>query len=136
MKNDSVLVVERWRDTTIILPPDSAWLKAWLQCDSTGNILMQQLELKSSNFVMPLARLESIAPSGAILSLDCKADSLEMVIRLKERTIRHLQQSRTTQYIEVERKLTWWQQTQIYLGRALLALLAVVIVFLSIKFMH
>lgn len=85
---------------------------------------------------MPLARLESIAPSGAILSLDCKTDSLEMVIRMKERTIRHLQQSRTTQYIEVERKLTWWQQTQIHLGRALLALLAAAVVYAIVKLKH
>ena len=124
------------RDTTIIIPPDSAWLKAWLQCDSTGNILMQQLELKSSNFVMPMARLEYITPSSAILSLDCKTDSLEMVIRLKERTIRHLQQSQTTQYIEVERKLTWWQQTQIHLGRALLVLLAAAVVYAIVKLKH
>lgn len=82
---------------------------------------------------MPLARLESIAPSGAILSLDCKTDSLEMVIRLKERTIKHLQQSLTTNYIEVERKLTWWQQTQIHLGRALLALLAAAVVYAIVK---
>ncbi|MCQ2307213.1 MAG: hypothetical protein MJ000_06590 [Bacteroidales bacterium] len=135
-RNDSTIIIEKMRDTTIIIPPDSAWLKAWLQCDSTGNILMQQLELKSSNFVMPMARLEYITPSGAILSLDCKTDSLEMVIRLKERTIRHLQQSQTTQYIEVERKLTWWQQTQIHLGRALLVLLAAAVVYAIVKLKH
>ena len=80
-----------------------------------------------------MVRLESVAPSGAILTIDCKTDSLEMVIRLKERTIKHLQQSLTTNYIAVERQLTWWQQTQIYLGRALLALLAAAVVYAIVK---
>lgn len=133
MKNDSTIIIERVKDTTIILPPDSAWLKAWIQCDSTGNVLLQQLEAQSSKLITPMARVESVAPSGAILSLDCKTDSLEMVIRLKERTIQHLQQSKTTQYIEVERKLTWWQQVQIHLGRVLFALLAAAVFYAIIK---
>ncbi|MBP9995341.1 MAG: hypothetical protein KBT67_10495 [bacterium] len=56
-----------------------------------------------------------------------------MLVRVKDRTIRHLQQSQTTRYIEVERQLTWWQQTQIHLGRALLA---ITFIFLIIKFLH
>ena len=133
LNKDSVIIVERLRDSTIILPPDSAWLKAWLQCDSTGNVLLQQLESKSSNIIVPMARLTSIAPSGAILALDCKTDSLEMLITITDRTIKHLQETKTTQYIEVERNLTWWQQTQIYLGRVLLALLGAAIIFAAIK---
>lgn len=80
-----------------------------------------------------MVRLESVAPSGAILTIDCETDSLEMLVRVKDRTIRHLQQSQTTRYIVVERQLTWWQQTQIYLGRALLAILAAAVVYAIVK---
>ena len=135
LKNDSIVIIENVRDTIIILPPDSAWLKAWLQCDSTGNILMQRLETYNSKTIRTIARITPTTV-GAIVTLDCKTDSLEMLISVKDRTIRHLQQSQTIRYIEVERQLSWWQQTQIHLGRALLALLAAAVVYATIKLKH
>ena len=96
---------------------------------------MQQIESHTSHTIKPFARITPTAV-GAVLTLDCKTDSLEMLVRVKDRTIRHLQQSQTTRYIAVERQLTWWQQTQIYLGRALLAILAAAVVYAIVRIKH
>ncbi len=48
--------IELVRDSTIIIPADSAWLEALLECDSLGNVYMKQLlGAQSGKHVQPPA---------------------------------------------------------------------------------
>lgn len=125
-------MVERWRDTTITLPPDSAWLRAWLECDSTGNVLLRELQTaqgKNTSTGISLKTTDTVT----LFEVNCNTDSLELQLKIRDQQIRQLSSSRTVETVEVEKQLTWWQITQIYSGRIFLALIAALAVFMTIK---
>ena len=126
------MVVERWRDTVVTLPPDSAWLRAWMECDSTGNVLLRELQTangKTTSTAITVVRHDTVT----LFEVNCNTDSLELQLKIRDRQIRQLSNSRTVETVEVEKRLTWWQITQIYSGRIFLALIAALAVFTVTK---
>lgn len=125
------MVVERWRDSVVTIPADSAWLRAWLECDSTGNVMLQELE--AANGRNTGITVVSLTPAGrgSLIEVGCNADSLELLLKVKERTIERLE--RNVNYIEVEKPLTWWEATQVRLGRLFLMIVAALAVLITIK---
>lgn len=64
--------VELVRDSTVVIPPDSAWLKALLECDSTGKVYLRQLlDYRSGEHVKPPA----VRVRNNELTASCKVDS-------------------------------------------------------------
>lgn len=90
------VVVEREvRDTIVTIQPDSASIKALLECDSAGNVLIKQLqEEQGKNVALEMAlknkQSDKGESAGATLEIDCKADSLQMVIDVQNEHIREL----------------------------------------------
>lgn len=125
------MVVERWRDSVVTIPADSAWLRAWLECDSTGNVMLQELE--AANGRSTGITVVSLTPAGrgSLIEVGCNADSLELLLKVRERTIERLE--RNVNYIEVEKPLTWWETTQVRLGRLFLVIVAALAVLITIK---
>lgn len=125
------MVVERWRDSVVTIPADSAWLRAWLECDSTGNVMLQELE--AANGRSTGITVVSLTPAGrgSLIEVGCNADSLELLLKVRERTIERLE--RNVNYIEVEKPLTWWEATQVRLGRLFLMIVAALAVLITIK---
>lgn len=130
-RTDSVVVVERWRDSVVTIPADSAWLKAWLECDSAGNVMLQELE--AANGRNTGITVVSLTPAGrgSLMEVGCNTDSLELLLRIREQTIERLE--RNVNYVEVEKPLTWWEATQVRLGRLFLAIAAALAVLMTIK---
>ncbi len=131
-KNDSVIVEERWRDSIVKLPADSAWLRAWLECDSTGNVLLKELQAvngRNTNAGASIIRIDTVT----LFEVNCNTDSLELQLKIRDLKIKEMERSRTTQFVEVERQLTGWQIIQIYLGRLFLMLIAALAVLIGIK---
>lgn len=97
------VVVEREvRDTIVTIVPDSASIRALLECDSAGNVLIKELEeVQGKNVSLALA-LKNLKGKPATLSIDCKQDSLERVIALKDETIKELSNNKQTETIEVK----------------------------------
>lgn len=126
-----MVVVERWRDSVVTIPADSAWLRAWLECDSTGNVMLQELE--AANGRNTGITVVSLTPAGrgSLIEVGCNADSLELLLKVRERTIERLE--RNVNYIEVEKPLTWWEATQVRLGRLFLVIVAALAVLITIK---
>lgn len=126
--SDSVRIVERWRDSIIHVAPDTAWLSAWIECDSTGEVLLRELEM---------ARGKNLTPTISIVNdtiyMECHTDSLELLLRARDRTITELQHSRTVETVEIEKQLTWWQVTQMKMGRLFMLVIAVLAVLMTIK---
>lgn len=126
--SDSVRIIERWRDTTIYEQPDKAWLKGWLECDSAGQVLLRELEIERGKNITP-----NIKIVNDTIYVECKTDSLELVLRLREQEIMHLKQSKTVETVEVEKELTWWETTQMKMGQLLMIAIAVLIIITVIK---
>ena len=125
-----------WHDTIvrdslipIYTPPDSAWLKAWLECDQNGQLIMKRLEeYQAGSNVKP-----SIQVNGNTVWLKCKVDSGKVYSIFKSREIR-------TGNLTVKELppvkinvLTWWQQAQIYGFRVLGILALAGVIFLIVK---
>ena len=96
-----VLVERTITDTIVTIAPDSASIKALLECDSAGNVLIKELEeVQGKNVSLELA-LKNLKGT-ATLSVDCKQDSLEKVIELKNETIKELSNNKQVETIEVK----------------------------------
>jgi len=131
-RNDSVIVEDRWRDSIIKLPADSAWLRAWLECDSTGNVLLKELQAvngRNTSTGATIIRTDTVT----LFEVNCNTDSLELLLKIRDRRIKELERSLETQVREVERQLTGWQFIQMYLGRLFLMLIAALAVLIGIK---
>lgn len=96
------VVVEREvRDTIVTILPDSASIKALLECDSAGNVLVKELEEAQGKNVALQAKLKQ-TNKGTALVVDCKTDSLERVIALQNEKISELNNNKQTETIEVK----------------------------------
>lgn len=130
--NDSVVVIERWRDSVVRLPPDSAWLRAWLECDSTGNVLLRELQTangRSTSTGATIIKTDTVT----LFEVNCNTDSLELQLKIRDLKIKEMERSLETKVIEVERRLTGWQTIQIHLGRLFMTLTAALAVLIGIK---
>lgn len=130
--NDSVVVIERWRDSVVRLPPDSAWLRAWLECDSTGNVLLRELQTSNGRSTSTGATIIK-TDTVTLFEVNCNTDSLEMQLKIRDLKIKEMERSLETKVIEVERRLTGWQTIQIHLGRLFMTLTAALAVLIGIK---
>lgn len=96
------VVVEREvRDTIVTILPDSAGIKALLECDSAGNVLIKELQEEQGKNVALQAQLKNTNKGTAIV-IDCKQDSLERVIALQNEKIQELNNNKQTETIEVK----------------------------------
>jgi hypothetical protein len=96
------VVVEREvRDTIVTIAPDSASIKALLECDSAGNVLIKELQEAQGKNVALQAQLQNTNKGTAIV-IDCKQDSIERVIALQNEKISELNNNKQTETIEVK----------------------------------
>lgn len=97
------VVVEREvRDTIVTILPDSASIKALLECDSAGNVLIKELQEEQGKNVSLALALKNLKGKPATLAIDCKQDSLEKVIALKDETIKELSNNKQVETVEVK----------------------------------
>lgn len=126
--SDSVRIIERWRDTTIYEQPDKAWLKGWLECDSVGQVLLRELEIERGRNITPHIKIVNDT-----IYVECKTDSLERLLKIRDLEIKMLKEMQTEVIVEVEREPTWWETTQMKLGMFFLAAIAVMVIITVIK---
>ncbi len=96
-----VIVEREVRDTIVTITPDSASIKALLECDSAGNVLIKELEETQGKNVALQAQLKNTNKGTAIV-IDCKQDSLERVIASQNEKISELSNNKQTETIEVK----------------------------------
>lgn len=134
-----VRIVER--DTLITIAPDSATVRALLDCDSTNQVILRRLETRNGTRIAASATLLSPSkgePEGVLLlSVDCHEDSLSRELRLRDSIITTLRTEQRT--VEVPAPLTRWQSFCLVLGQITIALLATafltLIIFVICKFL-
>jgi hypothetical protein len=121
-------IVEVVRDTTIYIPPDQATIKALLECDSAGQILIKQIEtLQGKRNAKANIRIENNT-----ITADCICDSLNIYLQLKDRYQTTTNTTLETKIHPVEKELLWWQKTLLWAG-AIFLLTILTITLLIIK---
>ena len=101
MEVKEVVVEREVRDTIVTIQPDSASIKALLECNSAGNVLIKELQEAQGKNVALQAQLKNTSKGTAIV-IDCKQDSLERVIALQNEKISELSNNKRTETIEVK----------------------------------
>lgn len=96
-----VIVEREVRDTIVTVLPDSASIKALLECDSAGNVLIRELQEAQGKNVKLQLSLQQASGNG-VVTIDCKTDSLERVITLQNEKISELSNNKQTETIEVK----------------------------------
>ena len=126
--SDSVRIIERWRDTTIYEQSDKAWLKGWLECDSVGQVLLRELEIERGRNITPHIKIVNDT-----IYVECKTDSLERLLKIRDLEIKMLKEMQTEVVVEVEKELSWWETTQMKMGQLFMIAIAVLIIITVIK---
>jgi hypothetical protein len=108
--------------------PDSAYIKALLQCDSLGNIYLQTIAQLQGESIS-----QSIQLSGNEIKVDAKAKPREKTEVTRKDSVRTVVVEKAVPY-PVERvtnELTSWQSFQIWTGRIVIIAL---LIYLAVKF--
>lgn len=120
------------RDSAFSIPKDSSYYKAYLECIN-GKVVLKP---DTKPIAKPGKHLEppKVSLEDNLLTIDCKQEAIKMFVKWKDVYIKSHQQIIKKIPYPVPQELSWWQQTQIILGRILLliaALLAVGFVYKS-----
>lgn len=84
------------RDTTVLIQPDSAQVRALLECDSLNRVIIRELHTSQGTRITPTvthtyASANTGTNAGALsLQIDCKEDSLQYEIQVRDKIIEQL----------------------------------------------
>lgn len=81
---------ETVRDTVLKFAPDSASVRALLECDSLNNVIVVELERERGARIAPEVRKQKTNGGGMVLQVDCKEDSLQAEIQIRDKYIEEL----------------------------------------------
>ena len=119
-------VVETVRDTLVVIEPDSALIRAYLECQSGRVALTRLISVPGARLVPHVTLTDVLSDTGyrgALLDVRCHEDSLRQVIALRDRTIRELTDRVRTEYVTVERPFRWHHRALMAGGWAFLAII-------------
>lgn len=120
------------RDTNItVAPEDSAAIKALIRCDSLNNALLTELSQKDGERIKPSLQLKQNEDGSLDIQFNCKEDSLQAEIELRDKVISEFQKE--TIVVEKEKDLSGWQKFIMGMGYALLGIIVLGIIALCIK---
>lgn len=126
-RQSKTTIKETLRDTVITIPADESSFRAALGKDDLGNpVIKEVLHAKSGK----RAKAPQVQIKDQVLKVDCACDSLDIYLKLKDTHITDMLQE--TVFVPTEKALSAWQQVQLWLGRAMLILMAGVIIILLI----
>ena len=106
------------RDTLIKVEEDQASLQALLSCDSLNQVLIEQINTKNSyRTSIDISVNENNGKTQ--LLVDCKSDSLELEIKLRDKLIEDIQNSK--EVVVIPASLNSYQKTMICIGWSFIA---------------
>ena len=77
------------RDTVVQIEPDSAMVRAWLECDSTNTVILKRLDTAAGERLKPTAKRYTTS-GGMVLQVDCKEDSLKYEVQVRDKIIEEM----------------------------------------------
>lgn len=110
------------RDTVVRVEADQATLKALLECDEKGQVLLRQILSYESGQRLKPPEI-NITPEG-VLTATATADSLSIYLALKDRyeRVETSREALQVQTVEVNR-LNGWQKFRLWIGNIVLIVL-------------
>ncbi|OXA76410.1 hypothetical protein B0A58_07410 [Flavobacterium branchiophilum NBRC 15030 = ATCC 35035] len=125
-KTNTITKKEVVHDTIFETKKDSSYYRAWLECQD-GKVVVSPLTpkggIKKGQYLKP----PNVQLKNNILTVDCETEAQKMYAKWKDTYIHENRQNTTSKPVLVERKLTWWQQSQIWCGRLFLVLIMLLI---------
>lgn len=120
---NTITTKEVIRDTIFQTQKDSSYYKAYLDCVDGKVVVKQDTKpiIKSGKFLHP----PKVNLKDNILTIDCKAEAQKLFAQWKDVYRENMKSVLQKIPYPVEKPLTWWQKTQIILGRIFLALIIV-----------
>lgn len=77
------------RDTVVQIEPDSAMVRAWLECDSTNTVILKRLDTAVGERLKPTAKRYTTS-GGMVLQVDCKENSLKYELQVRDKIIEQM----------------------------------------------
>lgn len=99
---DSIRTVEvRTHDTTIVTEADSASLQLLLHCDSTNNVLIDEVTTANGERLSLQLKLQRLLNGQSKLDIQCREDSLLQIIQWQDSIINTMTHQTIVKTIEV-----------------------------------
>lgn len=99
---DSIRTVEvRTHDTTIVTAADSASLQLLLHCDSTNNVLIDEVTTANGERLSLQMKLQRLLNGQSKLDIQCREDSLLQIIQWQDSIINTMTHQTIVQQVEV-----------------------------------
>lgn len=125
---NTVTVKEVIRDTIFETQKDSSYYKAWLQCKDGKVILTPNPFPKESRAAAKAGKylkIPKVIVQDNILTVDCEAEAQKLFYEWKDVYRENMKSVLQKIPYPVEKPLSWWQKTEIILGRLFLALIVI-----------
>ncbi|MGB4134242.1 MAG: hypothetical protein BWY89_00037 [Bacteroidetes bacterium ADurb.BinA012] len=115
---------------TVQLPPDSAWLKAYFECDSNNRALLQTVETLQGERVK-----QHVSYSGGLLMVRASDTAVkEMESNMRDSVIFERIEVPYPVEVPIEvNRLTQWQGFQLWIGRLALLTIAIWLLGITLK---
>lgn len=119
-------------DTIFQTEKDSSYYKAYLECVN-GKVVLKQA---TKPIVKPGKHLKppKVNLKDNILTVNCKAEAQKLFAQWKDTYIKEHQQIIKRIPYAVEKPPSWWQKTQINLGRIFLGILVLIAIIVGLRF--
>jgi hypothetical protein len=119
-------------DTIFQTEKDSSYYKAYLECVNGKVVLKEATEpiVKPGKYLEP----PKVNLKDNILTVDCKAEAQKIFAQWKDTYTKEHQQIIKRIPYPVETPLSWWQKTEIILGRIFLGILVLLVVVVGLRF--
>jgi len=120
------------RDTIFQTQKDSSYYKAYLDCVDGKVVVKQNTKpiLKSGKFLKP----PKVTLKDNTITIDCEAEAQKLFYQWKDVYRENMKSVLQKIPYPVEKPLSWWQKTEIILGRIFLGLILVFTVLGVLKY--
>ncbi|MDM1557062.1 hypothetical protein HX126_21130 [Chryseobacterium indologenes] len=117
------------RDTIFKIDADSSYYQAYIECINGKPVLKETQKTKNNSKPGIVLDKPKVKITGDLLTVECDKKAQEIFIQWREKYIKEHEQKPI--YVEkpvyVDKPLTWFQKTEIWLGRIFLFFIAIVI---------
>ncbi len=113
------------RDTVFTTKKDSSFYKAYLECQNGKIFLKKDTKpiIGKGKYLQP----PKVTIKDNILQVDCNAEAQKLFAQWKDKYVLEQTEKTTRIPYQVEKKLSWWQKTQMILGDIFLVLILIAI---------
>lgn len=122
----------RDREVPVVIPGDSASIRALLECDSLNRVVMRELEIEKGKRIVPTLKpiyipaatqgVSNGVSNQLLLEFDCKEDSLQHIIHVQDSIINRLRTERPEPIVIKEKGFVY------YCGVAFIVIICLVFV--------